>query len=214
MSAEAEPAGALLRADAARVVAAVARRRQGVEQALEQREAGEGRDRALLRAMVFGCLRWHHRLRWQATQLLTKPIARRHAELEALLLLGLYQLQWLRIPDHAAVSATVDAAALIGTPWAKSLLNAVLRRFQRERAGLDTRMRQNSEALFSHPAWLIERLRQDWGERYEPILLANNRAAPMWLRVNVRRIDRDAYLSRLQAAGIAAAPAPRTRRAL
>lgn len=169
------------------------------------RSAGAGdRDAPLLRALVFGCLRWHHRLQWQAAQLLTRPLSRRDAELAALLRLGLYQLQWLRVPDHAAVSATVDAAALIGKASAKGLINAVLRRFQRERASLDERMQEEPEPLFSHPRWLIDRLREDWGGRADSLLIANNEAPPMWLRVNVARIEPGEYLSRLHAAGIGA----------
>lgn len=206
MSAEAA-AGAALRASAARLLVQIASGASALEDALARRAPGDARDASLLRAIVFGCLRWHHRLEWQADRLLTKPLAGRDTVLAALLRVGLFQLQWLRVPDHAAVSATVDAAALIGKPQAKTLVNAVLRRFQRERASLDAGVLEDPVARFSHPRWLIERLRDDWGAHGEVILDANNREPPMWLRVNLRRIDRDAYLKRLEGAGVDAAPA-------
>ena len=97
------------------------------------------RDQPLLAALVFGALRWHYRLEWQAAQLLTRPLERDQAALAALLRIGLLQLQELRIPEHAAVSATVDATAVLGLRSARGLVNAVLRRFQREREQLAAR---------------------------------------------------------------------------
>jgi 16S rRNA (cytosine967-C5)-methyltransferase len=119
----------------------------------------------------------------------------------------LLQLQHLRVPEHAAVSATVDAAHLLGRPDAAPLVNAVLRRFQRERAELDAALATIPEARFSHPAWLIEELASDWPDDWEHILEANNAQAPMWLRVNEQRCSRDAYLERLRTSGIGASAA-------
>src|SRR5690606_14137990 len=121
---------------------------------------------------------------------------------------GLFQLQEMRIPDHAAVSATVDAAALIGRGNAAGFVNAVLRRFQREREALAKRMTGVPEASFSHPAWLGAELRRDWPDRWQAALAANNETPPMWLRVNLRKTSRDAYLTRLRAAGWPAEPSP------
>jgi 16S rRNA (cytosine967-C5)-methyltransferase len=205
LSAEAAP-GAALRASAARLLVEIGSGASALEEALTRPAAGDVRDASLLRAIIFGCLRWHHRLKWQTDRLLTKPLAGRDTVLAALLRVGLFQLQWLRVPDHAAVSATVDAAALIGKPQAKTLVNAVLRRFQRERVSLERRMQREPVPRFSHPRWLIERLRDDWGGRHEAVLDANNREPPMWLRVNLRRIERDVYLKRLEEAGIDAVP--------
>jgi 16S rRNA (cytosine967-C5)-methyltransferase len=198
------PAGAEVRAAAARLVARVLVEHVSADDALEADAGVAPRDRSLLGAFVFGALRWHHRLEWQAARLLTKPLKRDQVELGALLRIGLLQLQELRIPPHAAVSATVDAAALLGLRNAAGLVNAVLRRFQRERAELETDMQAVPEARFSHPVWLIDALRSDWPHDWPRILDANNVAAPMWLRVNLRRTTRAAYLETLHAAGIAA----------
>jgi 16S rRNA (cytosine967-C5)-methyltransferase len=206
-AAEAHP-GAAVRAVAARINVRVTRNGASLEAALAESGQLEPREAALLRALSFGLLRWHHRLQWQAGQLLSRPLSAKDAELASLLRLGLFQLQWLRIPDHAAVSATVAAAELVGAGRAKGLINAVLRRFQRERAELTERMADNAEAQASHPGWLLERLRADWPQDWQRIVEANNQAPPMWLRVNARHATRAEYLARLASSGIAAEPSP------
>jgi 16S rRNA (cytosine967-C5)-methyltransferase len=185
-------------------VARVLDERVAADEALATAPPVAPRDHALLAALVFGALRWHHRLEWQAARLLTRPLKAEQPELAALLRLGLLQLQELRIPPHAAVSTTVDAAALLGHRSAAGLINAVLRRFQREREQLARDLEQVPVARFSHPPWLIEAVRTDWPDVWASILDANNAPAPMWLRVNLRRTTRAAYLERLQAEDIAA----------
>jgi 16S rRNA (cytosine967-C5)-methyltransferase len=161
-------------------------------------------DTSLVRAFVYAALRWHHRLEWQLEQLLTRPLARSDVELAALLRVGLVQLQALRIPEHAAVSATVDACTLLGRVHARGLVNAVLRRFLRERATLLAEGARDEEARYSHPAWLIHALRADWGAATDGILEANNELPPMWLRVNRRVMDPARCLEILRAQGIEA----------
>jgi 16S rRNA (cytosine967-C5)-methyltransferase len=199
-------AGARLRAVAAEVDAAVVGRGESLDRALAPVEFPDRRDTALLHAICYAALRWHHRLAWQVGQLLERPLKRKDIELAALLRVGLVQLQVLRIPDHAAVDATVAAASELGLRRATGLVNAVLRRFLRERERLDAAMAGDREALASHPAWLLDLIAEDWPDRAEAIITANNTAAPMWLRVNVARVDPAAYARELQAAGIAAEP--------
>jgi 16S rRNA (cytosine967-C5)-methyltransferase len=114
------------------------------------------------------------------------------------------QLQALRIPEHAAVSATVDACKLLGRAHAQGLVNAVLRRFLRERATLLAKGALDEEARYSHPKWLIRLLRADWGAAAERILEANNEPPPMWLRVNRRVTDPARYQQMLREQGIEA----------
>lgn len=165
------------------------------------------RDRPLLKALLLASLRWHHRYEWQLACLLDKPLRRRDRELASLLRIGLAQLQALRVPDHAAVAATVAAAGELGLGHARSLVNAVLRRYLREQDDIAERMAADEIARFSHPAWLIAMLRGDWPQAWQAVLDANNRLPPLWLRINRRRITRDAYLALLEAAAIAAEPA-------
>jgi len=166
------------------------------------------RDASLFKALVQGTLRWHHRLEWQVGELATAKLDPKQRDLAALLRVGLYQLQESRIPPHAAVSATVEAAALVGAPRAKGLVNAILRRFLRERESLAARMQGVPRALYSHPPWLIDAFRTDWPDAWRDILDANNRAPPLWVRVNLLRTSRDEYLRELEAAGLAAEPSP------
>jgi 16S rRNA (cytosine967-C5)-methyltransferase len=198
--------GARVRAAAAEVDAAVVSRGKSLDHALAGVTFEDRRDTALLHAICFEALRWHHRLQWQVEQLLERPLKRKDVALAALLRIGLVQLQQLRIPNHAAVDATVAAAKLVGAGRAKGLVNAVLRRYLREREALDARMADQSEALTSHPAWLLALIAGDWPERAGAIIAANNQAAPMWLRVNVRRVAAPAYAGQLRAAGIDAEP--------
>ena len=191
-----------MRAEAARINAGVVRDRLPAESALAASAAVAERDRSLLRALLYGSLRWHHRLQWQIGELLTRPLARKDAELAALLRVGLLQLQAMRIPEHAAVSATVEASRLLGVGHARGLVNAVLRRFLRERDELLGRGDLVEEAHFSHPAWLIAVIRGDWVESWRRLLAANNAPPPMWLRVNTRVMERARYLERLRECGI------------
>ena len=210
MSSEPAAAGApgsRVRALAARVNARVVSAGESLDRALAVTTLDDPRDTALLRAISYGTLRWHDRIQWQVEQLLSRPLSRRDVELAGLLRVGLFQLQWLRIPEHAAVAATVAAATMLGIGRAKGLVNAILRRFLRERGDLDARMQISREALVSHPRWLIDLLETDWPERAEAVLAANNAAPPMWLRVNRLRTSTAEYLQRLESAGIEASAA-------
>jgi len=201
LSPDRAPAGAKVRAVAAELVARVLDDRVAVDELLPGRGIA-ARDQPLLAALVLGALRWHHRLDWQCGRLLSRPLQKGETELAALLRIGILQLAELRIPAHAAVSATVDAAALLGSRHAAGLVNAVLRRFQREREQLTGADEQPAEARFSHPQWIIEALRHDYPEQWTAVLDANNAPPPMWLRVNSLRTSRAEYLAMLEQSGL------------
>ena len=151
-------------------------------------------------------MRWHPELEACLARLLDRPGAKQDPELRALLLVGLYQLLHGATPEHAAVSETVEAARALGQPRAAGLVNALLRRFQRERAEILAVARGNRAARYAHPAWMLDAFARDWPERWESIAAAGNGEPPMWLRVNARRGTRDAYRARLADAGLAAVP--------
>ncbi|NIR27971.1 MAG: 16S rRNA (cytosine(967)-C(5))-methyltransferase RsmB [Gammaproteobacteria bacterium] len=167
-------------------------------------------ERALARELCFGVIRWYPRLDAIARELLARPVRRRDQDVHLLILMGLYQLLYTRIPPHAAVAETVAVAAARGKPWARVLVNGVLRRFQRERERILSRSERAPEAVYAHPAWLIEAIREAWSEHWQSILHENNRRPPMSLRVNARRSQRDAYLGSLSHAGIDAHPIAHT----
>ncbi|MGV8390761.1 transcription antitermination factor NusB, partial [Pseudomonas aeruginosa] len=122
----------------------------------------------------------------------------------ALLLIGLYQLLYTRIPPHAAIGETVGCADKLKKGWAKGVLNAVLRRAQREGETLLAEVDRDPSARLGHPRWLLKALKQAWPEQLDALCAANNAHPPMTLRVNRRHGERDAYLAELAEAGIEA----------
>ena len=193
--------GARTRAVAAEVIDAVVSGGRSLDAAIA---AAETRlpmtERPLLRMLAFGTLRNHFRLQEWVNELVSRPLQKKDSVINALLAAGIFQLCDTRIPDHAAVSLTVDAARALRRPKLAGLLNACLRRFQRE--GLATREPRSEEARHNHPQWFIDHLRQDWPGDWEQMLVANNERAPMWLRANVARTSAAQYRERLEAAGI------------
>ncbi len=159
------------------------------------------RDRALVEAICFAALRNQARYDAALAAWMPRPLSRRDAPLRALLYAGFAQLDPMGLPAHAALSATVDAARLLGRSHQAGLVNALLRRAQKQ--GLPA-----AAADAAWPAWLLAEVRGDWpGEGLaDAILAASAQPAPQWLRVNRRRGSRDAYLARLRDVGIEAQP--------
>lgn len=165
----------------------------------------EVRERALAQALCYGVMRWYTQLNSLLNKLLSKPIRKKDTDVRVVLLLGLYQHLYSRIPDHAATAETVNLIGSLKKPWAKGLVNAVLRNFTRQREQLLTQINQQPHSALSHPKWILQRLEDDWGvETAHTIAQANNIHPPMTLRVNQRRISRDYYLSLLAEANIEA----------
>ncbi|MDT8428014.1 MAG: 16S rRNA (cytosine(967)-C(5))-methyltransferase RsmB [Pseudomonadales bacterium] len=159
-------------------------------------------ERALLREMCFGTCRWYFQLAFFAQQLLQKPLKSKDQDIHALLLIGLYQLHFLRVPDYAVVNETVAACTALKKPWARALVNAVLRNFLRQQQQLVHAAEQQDSTRFAHPPWLISQLRQAWPDCWQQILTANNQHPPMTLRSNRQHTSREAYLQALRAQGI------------
>jgi 16S rRNA (cytosine967-C5)-methyltransferase len=191
-----------VRAIAARCVADIVAGRDSLAACYARWARDRDEHSALLRALVTDCIRWHYRLQWQLGQLLDKPLDAREGALSALLRIGLLQLQFMRIPDHAAVDETVGAAKFLGRQHARGLINAVLRRYLRERSALEVAIVADEQAYLNHPSWLIDRIRADWPQAADSILTADNARPPMWLRVNTRRMEPAAYGRKLAAADI------------
>lgn len=159
---------------------------------------------ALLQEIVFGTCRWYHQLDAILKLLLDKPLKSKDADIHSLLLIGLYQLQHLRVPEYAVVNETVSATKVLGKGWARGLVNAVLRNFLREQDRLLTEAQKSPEGLYAHPRWLVKTLQQDWPGQYAQILEQNNCRPPMTLRVNILRVAREDYLKSLKAVGLEA----------
>ncbi|MEO9244343.1 16S rRNA (cytosine(967)-C(5))-methyltransferase RsmB [Pseudomonas inefficax] len=190
---------------AARALAAVLSGKASLNSSLpSQLDKVDERDRGLTQDLAFGTARWQPRLDLLAAQLLQKPFKAADADVQALLLVGLYQLFYSRIPAHAAIGETVGCADKLKKPWAKGLLNAVLRRAQREGEELLASMERDPVVRTAHPRWLQKSLKAFWPEQWEAICAANNAHPPMILRVNRRHHSRDAYLALLAEAGVGA----------
>ncbi|WP_338521893.1 16S rRNA (cytosine(967)-C(5))-methyltransferase RsmB [Pseudomonas batumici] len=190
---------------AAKALAAVLSGKASLNSSLPlQLDKVEARDRGLTQDLAFGTARWQPRLSALATKLLQKPFKAADADVEALLLVGLYQLLYTRVPAHAAIGETVGCADKLKKPWAKALLNAVLRRAQRESEALLAELEHDPVVRTAHPRWLQKSLKAFWPEQWEAICAANNAHPPMILRVNRRHHPRDAYLKLLGEAGVGA----------
>jgi 16S rRNA (cytosine967-C5)-methyltransferase len=160
----------------------------------------EGRDNAFARHLAYGVLRWKTALEWLAAGLLTKPVKQRERDVQRLLLLGLQQLWQDDTASHAAINETAECARLLGKPWAVGLINACLRRFQREREQLLEKLGQ-VEQRFAHPGWMLKELKQDWPQQWQSMIEANNKQAPLWLRINRQRADEGKLRENLANAG-------------
>ncbi len=163
------------------------------------------RDRALLQQLCYGTMRELFRLEQLANHFLRKPFKQQDLDIHALLLIGLWQLRSSRIPAHATLNETVDACAALNKPWASKLLNAILRRYQREQKQAEEALAQNPAFQWNHPQWMISKLQHNWPEHWQSILQANDQQAPMTLRVNKRLLTREKALQKLQEADIPAA---------
>lgn len=162
----------------------------------------ESKDKAFVQALCYGVIRHYYALDFVLQQLLSKPLKQKDGDIKALLLVGIYQLQHMRVKSHAAVSETV--AATTHKPWARSLVNAVLRQYLRDAEVLQQACTADKQAHFNHPEWIINRIEQCWPDQADQILNANDQQPPMALRVNLLQGSRGEYLDLLTEQGIAA----------
>jgi 16S rRNA (cytosine967-C5)-methyltransferase len=167
----------------------------------------DSRDRALLEAIAFAALRGRHRYMSALRGWLQKPPGPSDGPLLALLLAGCAQLDTLHLPAHAALAATVEATRALGRPHQAGLVNALLRRAQREGFA-------PADPAAAWPDWLRRRVEAAWPEHAAAVFEASAQAAPLWLRVNRLQITRDAYRARLRDAGIDSSIDPRLEDAL
>jgi 16S rRNA (cytosine967-C5)-methyltransferase len=192
------------RARAAQVVSAVTAGQSLTKIMPEHLEFIDPKNAPLLKSLVYGSLREWPRLMGILGQLLKTPLKDKDADIMSLIAMGIHQLSSMRIPDHAALSETVSATRALGKPWAKGLVNGVLRNYQRRAAMLESTLSPaESMAL---PEWLYERFCLDWPDHVDQLAAAARSHPPMTLRVNQTQTTREAYLDELAASQIAASP--------
>ncbi|UKA01801.1 16S rRNA (cytosine(967)-C(5))-methyltransferase RsmB [Photobacterium damselae] len=193
-----------VRAAAAQVIYQVVDQGQSLSTALPaaQQQIKE-RDQALLQEICYGVLRWLPRLESITQKLMDKPLKGKQRVFHHLILVGLYQLGYMRIPAHAAVAETVNATKNLKKPQLRGLVNAILRNYQRQQQELDAQAVSHDAGKYGHPSWLLKLLKQAYSNDVDAICAANNTKAPMWLRVNRQHHNRDEYRKLLDAEGIA-----------
>ncbi|MDP7536656.1 MAG: 16S rRNA (cytosine(967)-C(5))-methyltransferase RsmB [Methylococcales bacterium] len=159
--------------------------------ALDELLGGESKkDSAFIQALCFGVMRWYFYLEALLGVLTRKPI--KDLDIKILALIGLYQIKFMRVKPHAAVSETVSAVRK--KSWARPLLNALLRRYLREQEALDQQINTLDLPIReAHPVWMVEMLVEQWPDQAHAILKANNQQPPMTIRVNPKYYTQTQY---------------------
>jgi 16S rRNA (cytosine967-C5)-methyltransferase len=167
-----------------------------------------------VRSLSFGAVRGYYRHEALLGRLLSQPVRSLDFLVRALLSVALFELEDARTPEYAVVDAAVETAKATDAARAAGLINAVLRRYLRERKTLDAEIARNPASRHASPVWLADRLRADWPVRWTQLLAAGDAQAPMWLRVNSRRTTTAAYVEELRARNIGAHAEARVPQAL
>ncbi|BBN58657.1 16S rRNA (cytosine(967)-C(5))-methyltransferase RsmB [Hydrogenovibrio marinus] len=161
------------------------------------------RERAFTQNLVLGTLRWQERLAAIRAHLLKKPLKAKDEDVNQLILIGLYQILYMDTPEHAAVSETVTLTQKLKKPWAKALVNGVLRNFLRDAETIQAEVDLKPAYKFSHPQWFTKAMRKAYPDDWQAILTANNEPAPLSLRVNTHFQPLETFKAALEAEGVA-----------
>ena len=182
-----------VRAIACQVIHSVVAQQQSLNTLLPKAsERVAEKDKALLQELVFGTCRWFYQLEALHNRFLEKPLHKNDKIAETLLKVGIYQLQYTRIPNHAALNETVEAAENLGIRKLKGLINAILRKVNKLE-----KTPPLEASIASHPRWMQEKLKHNWPDDWQSILQQNNQHPPMTLRVNQQYLSRAQYLQKL-----------------
>src|SRR5450631_2684922 len=157
-----------------------------------------------VRSLSYGAVRGYFRHEAILGRLLTQPVRSLDPLLRALLSVAVFELEDARTPEYAVVDAAVKTAKATDAARASGLVNAVLRRYLRERKTLDPEIARNPATRHASPIWLADRFRADWPVRWTQLLAAGDTQAPMWLRINGLLATTESYLELLREAGFAA----------
>ena len=193
-----------VRAHAAEIIDALQNQQSNLDALLRKHTKNlSPSDKKLLQTICYGiCREWFHLDEIEA-HLLDRPLKARDQILSAIVRCGVYELGWMGSKEHAVVSEYVDVTLTAGRPWARGLINAVLRQFIRKKSELKME-RHSKQTLWNHPTWLIDTIQDSWADYWEQILVENNVHPPMTLRVNRKKTDRDTYIKSLASQGILA----------
>src|SRR5271165_2732650 len=203
-------AAAGARARAAFVLARIVREGVTLDAALHDALAkGSDGFAPAVRSLSYGAVRGYYRHEAILGRLLSQPVRSLDPLVRAIFSVALFELEDARTPQYAIVDAAVETAKATDAARASGLINAVLRRYLRDRKLLDADIARSPAARHASPAWLADLLRADWPVRWTQLLAAGERQAPMWLRVDSRRTTAAEYAERLRGVGLKARIEPR-----
>ena len=120
-------------------------------------------ERPVLQALCYGTCRWFHRLDSELVSRLKKPIKKPDRIVHHLMLIALFQLRFSQQATYAILNETVEACRALDKPHLTGLVNAVLRAAEREGAPEP----ENDASRFSHPVWMVEKLRHNWPDNWQ-----------------------------------------------
>ena len=197
------PAG--VRATAATILASLLSQRGSLATQLPRPAASAdgNSSMALLKELCYGTCRWYYQLNSALEGLVDKPLKQKDLDIHCLIIVGMYQLTHMRIPEYVSINETVNACVLLKKAWAKGLINAVLRKLQRL-VTADPLSYAEDASFYSYPDWLVCSLKTEYPDQWQQILAAGNSHPPMTLRVNLQLCSREGYLGMLAEHNIAA----------
>jgi len=155
------------------------------------------KEHKLIYELCFGTCRHFNQLHDWALELLDKPLKQSDQDIFLAILLGIYQLYFLNAPHYSSINESVNLAIQLKKPWAKGLINAILRRAQREETSFKPFLEKQPSSFWAHEEWFIQKIQKDWPTYWQEILSANNQKAPLVIRVNTKKISRDSYIKEL-----------------
>ena len=183
--------GVIVRVQSSIVLNQVIHRKYSLDRAIEQAyKEIDDNEKPLFMNICYGTLRFYWELKAKIDQLLSKPLKKKDKIIENLLQSAIFQIDKTRIPDHAVVSQTVEASRKLNKGHFSSLINGILRTYLRSDREIE---KISEEIIFNHPNWMIKKIKQDWPLNWEEILKKNNDRAPMWLRINQKKIETKKY---------------------
>lgn len=161
-------------------------------------------DPPLTKEICYGVTRYYFQLNSTLNDFVKKKPAK--TEIYVVLLTGIYQLKYLNKPDYAVVKESVDILIKLKMPWAKGLVNAVLRNVCRQKETVKKNLKL--ESTYNHPEWLINKIKKYYPSDWEKILAANDSHPPLTIRVNQQKISEEEYLAKLDSLNIKALKLP------
>lgn len=148
---------------------------------------------SLTKNICFGTLRFFYELEFYYNLLIKKKLPAKQIEIKALIFIGFYQILYMETPPYAAINETVNAAKKTKFPFAPGLINAVLNNFLKQKETLIKNKNKNLSANFSHPTWFIEKIKNQYPDRWQDILINNNKIPPQTVRINLAKTTKEKY---------------------